>query len=133
MRLTLDDRRAKEICEAAYFQRWQLSDSASGSREPDEEWLFDRIRSLALDPGAAKPPDAARPSTPAHGQVEALRVGMSVLDASGRRAVELAYFGGMTVPAIASILALPEPDVRLAMRSALLHLGSLVKLGDGGQ
>ena len=62
--------------------------------------------------------------------VDALRAGLAGLDSTGRRAVELAYFRGMTVPTIASLLALSEAEIRLAMRSAMLQLGSLVR--DGG-
>lgn len=48
-----------------------------------------------------------------------------------RRALELAYFGGMPVSGIAELLAVPAPSLRTAMRRALLELGELGRKGQG--
>lgn len=89
---------------------------------------------VGLEEGTAAParsPAEHRPleRSSAYPRVDAIRAGLPGLDSTGRRAVELAYFRGLTVPTIASVLALPESEVRAAMRSAMLQLGSLVRDG----
>ncbi len=57
--------------------------------------------------------------------ISAIEHALGTLDATSRRALQLAFFGGLSVSAIAEELGEPVAEVRLALRRALLTLGSL--------
>jgi DNA-directed RNA polymerase specialized sigma24 family protein len=52
---------------------------------------------------------------------------MGRLEPLARRAIELAYFGGLGVDAIGELLDVPAAQVRQALREGLLQLGTLIK------
>lgn len=65
--------------------------------------------------------------------ISAIEHALATLDETGRAALQLAFFGGLRVAAIAEALDEPEAKVRLALRRALLRLGSLTEASDEHQ
>ena len=125
LRITGDAERAGAALEASYAAVWK---PASDAAEIDGE-LLGRIRVEALD---RRPTDGAMALRSVFAEstytfTTAVRDGITQIDPLGRRAVELAYFGGIGVTQIAEILGEPAATVRAAMRRALLELGSLVR------
>jgi RNA polymerase sigma factor (TIGR02999 family) len=58
----------------------------------------------------------ASPDTPADGDellhLDRVLVDLAAIDARRARVVEMRYFAGMTIPEIAVVLGVPEPDVK---------------------
>lgn len=57
---------------------------------------------------------------------EAVRNALSLIPESERRAVELAYFGGHSYRAVASMLGEPEGTVKSRIRSGLARLRTIL-------
>ena len=57
---------------------------------------------------------------------EAVRNALSLIPESERRAVELAYFGGNSYRAVASMLGEPEGTVKSRIRSGLARLRTVL-------
>ena len=57
---------------------------------------------------------------------EAVRNALSLIPESERRAVELAYFGGHSYRAVASMLGEPEGTVKNRIRSGLARLRTIL-------
>ena len=59
-----------------------------------------------------------------------LRGQLPHLSAKQRQSIDLAYFGGLSLPAISQLLALPLGAVNTRIRDGLLLLGRLIPAGD---
>ncbi len=126
LRITGDRERAARACEAAYVEAWN---NRPGEGAPSESALLGMVRVQALAIGAI-PPSTERED----GSYISPKQVRDVLDRQPlevRRALELAYFGGLPVSEIAELLAVPAPSLRTAMRRALLELGELGRKGQG--
>lgn len=125
LRITGDRERAARACEAAYVEAWNNRAGEAAS----ESALLGTVRVQALAIGAI-PPSTERED----GSYISPKQVRDVLDRQPpevRRALELAYFGGLPVSEIAELLAVPAPSLRTAMRRALLELGELGRKGQG--
>ena len=133
-RITRDDQRAEEACEAAYAALVAAHPPAGAWVEADEADLLDRVRAEGLTLQRRTLVEATDGPPPTYTDAAALRGALAGLDPEIRRALELAYFGGQSVPAIAELLGRPAEGLRAAMREALLLLGRMTRGEEtGGQ
>ena len=124
LRITADSERAGAAIEAAYIETWP----STGTDDLDGALLASvRSCALRLQPSGNANTIRSDGAIPAYTSATAIRDGLAQVDQLGRRAVELAYFGGIGVNHVAEILGQPTNLVRAAMRRALLELGSLVR------
>jgi hypothetical protein len=130
LRITASEEASVRVCEAAY-----AAACAGGAVTEGEAAFLGRVRSLALAEGGGPPPTMLRsdPRQPSYGEVTAIRAGLATVDPRGRRALDLAYYGGASVAEIAELIGEPEPTVRAALRGALLSLGQAVRQGQEGR
>ena len=117
---------AETVCELAYADCF-ATDSLN-----DELAFLQRVRSQALMLRGASSSSVVRSLSeePSYTEVNAIRAGLEQLGPLGplgKRALELAYFGGLGVSDIAGLLDEPVPVVRTALREALIQLGTLVR------
>lgn len=124
LRITSNAERAGAATEAAYIATW--SDRQAADDLPGRLLAAVRSRALELQGDNPAPAQTDQPLSP-YTSSTAVREGLAQVDALGRRAVELAYFGGVGVAQVAELLGQPPPAVRSAMRRALLELGSLLR------
>lgn len=141
MHLLQDADDAEDIVEETFWQVWQRARSYDPARGSVRTWLLTIARSRALDRLRARGrrPDAATdvstaellaapadddPAASAEGGERARRVGAALaeLPADQRRALELAYFGGLTQVEIAQALGEPLGTVKTRMRLGLRKL-----------
>lgn len=117
---------AETVCELAYADCF-ATDSLN-----DELAFLQRVRSQALMLRGASSSSVVRSLSeePSYTEVNAIRAGLEQLGPLGKRALELAYFGGLGVSDIAGLLDEPVPVVRTALREALIQLGTLVRSGE---
>jgi RNA polymerase sigma-70 factor (ECF subfamily) len=115
MRITQDRPAAETACEEAYLEAWR----ESGGRG-DVGRLLELVRDHALAKRTAS--SGSAPAATNGGNT--VTAALNNTDPLGRRAVELAYFGGLSVPEVASILESTAADVRRAMRTAMLSLAA---------
>ncbi len=119
---------AEGVVADAFAQLWREAPSFDPHRMSAFVWLTSTVRQRAL---AARSRDAAVPRVLVHegrGGAEsavsrALAVGSRTLDGLQARAVELAFFGGMSKRQIASELQLSEHVVAQLLRGAVETLG----------
>ena len=64
--------------------------------------------------------------------VKAIRDCLDVMDPAARRALELAYYGGLGVQAIADIIGQPVSELRPILRDVLLRLGAATLIQQEG-
>ncbi len=115
MRITQDRPAAEAACEEAYLEVWR-----EGDNRGDAGRLLEFVRDRAL----AKRTASSGSSQTASSGGNPVTAALNEADPIGRRAVELAYFGGLSVPEVASILETTAADVRRAMRNAMLSLAA---------
>jgi RNA polymerase sigma-70 factor (ECF subfamily) len=124
-----DRRLAEEACEAAYGELWERSGRVGvNAASWDEAALLTQVRERALQASAEARVARERSAGPGAAYMKAaVREGLEKLNPLARRALELAYFGGLPVREIAELLGEPPEVVRRAMREALLTLGALTR------
>ena len=131
MRITGDSTAAQDACEAAYIQFWREGPEAARTGPGREQMLLDLAREHALaaarhrEPPRQLPKDRGAPSAAAN--VRALHAGLGRLDDFSRRTLELAYFGGLTLPELTQILGMPLAEVRQRLREASLTLAAFTR------
>lgn len=137
---------AEDVVQEVFAQAWRQAARYDGARATVIGWLLmmtraraiDRIRARSVRPVAsgAAVPDLA---DPADGQEAAsitaeaaarVAAALDQLPETQRRAVELAYYEGLSQSDISERLREPLGTVKTRMRSALQKLR--VALGDGG-
>ena len=129
-RITGEAEAASAACEEAYRAIWRDREGLVPSAESEMD-LLGRVRGAALriSHERATQPIRSATETAAYMEADAVRVGMNALDPFARRTLELAYFGGLGVAQIVELVGKPAPDVRAALRTALLTLGALSRAG----
>ena len=110
---------AEQACEAAYVDVMHIAPGVELSRDK----LLCRVRFHALQARTTiRGAGSTATAPPSYKEVAGLRAALTTLDQKGRRALELACFGGLNVSEIAELMATPAAVVRAAMRDALLQL-----------
>ncbi|MGB6431450.1 MAG: sigma-70 family RNA polymerase sigma factor [Candidatus Acidiferrales bacterium] len=132
---------AEEIVQDVFLKLWHSADRYRAERGPLGPWLCTLARNRALDHLRLKREkqrrredsldgdftmhtSAPNPETLAQQSQQAVRVreSLSELPAAQQRAIELAYFEGMTHSEIAAALAEPLGTVKSWIRSGLLRM-----------
>lgn len=131
---------AEEIVQDVFLQLWRNAHRYEAARGPLEPWLFSLARNRALDHLRRKgekqrrregtlelQPAAVAAPNPEHvvdqkRRAERVRALMGSLPEQQRRAIELAFFEGMTHSEIAAALREPLGTVKSWIRNGLLRL-----------
>jgi RNA polymerase sigma-70 factor (ECF subfamily) len=143
VRLLIDRHQAQEVAQEAWLQVWQQAARFNPLRGSATAWVMriaharavDRIRSA----NAARLRDTAATAsnhlTASDVVVESallsieqsrLREQLPHLSDKQRQSIDLAYFGGLSLPAISELLALPLGTVKTRIRDGLLNLRALM-------
>lgn len=140
LRITRQPAAAEEIVQDVFLQLWRTADRFEVSRGHLEPWLFTLARNRALDQlrmktekqrrredaiegmPIASPPQNFEAGLDARRQGEKVRGVMALLPELQRKAIELAFFDGMTHSEIAQAMQQPLGTVKSWIRSGLLRL-----------
>jgi RNA polymerase sigma-70 factor (ECF subfamily) len=132
---------AEEVVQDAFLQLWRNAERYDESRGPFVPWLLTLARNRALDtlrlkserqrrreeqteelpPVVAAPPEFEKQLDNKR-RAEKVRTLMSFLNPQQRKAIELAYFEGLSHSEIAETLKEPLGTVKSWIRSGLLRL-----------
>lgn len=151
MRVLGDAREAEEAVSDAFLQAWRQAASFDPDRAQVASWLVMITRSRALDhrrawrrrevraeraaadtgeDGFASPVSRPAPDPDQHAEVEevrtAVRAALNGLPPEQKRAVELAYFAGLSHSEIAAELDEPLGTVKSRIRAAMEKLRGLL-------
>jgi RNA polymerase sigma-70 factor, ECF subfamily len=145
-RLVGDYARAEEISQEVFVRFWERSDRFDPRRGALRAFLLAMTHGRALDVVRSdvarhrrEERDVVRVSSAGHDADEqvvartvadAVRNALSLIPESERRAVELAYFGGYSYRAVASMLDEPEGTVKSRIRSGLARLRTVLAVQD---
>jgi RNA polymerase sigma-70 factor (ECF subfamily) len=130
LRVLRDASDAEDIVQEGFVQAWRQAARFDPARGTPEAWLCTMTRSRALDrlrrrtarreePGEQAPPAVA---TPRNEEALAVRKALDGLSDVQRRALELAYYEGLTQTEIAAKLGEPLGTVKTRIRTAMLRL-----------
>lgn len=143
--LLTDRGAAEEVTLDIYTDAWRRAASFDRTRGSATTWLLTLARSVCLDRLRVRRREASRNQpideettrigSTDSGPVERsarrddgvrLRRALSSLPVPQRRALEIAYFGGMSYSETAAALSLPEGTVKARIRAALSNLRRLL-------
>jgi RNA polymerase sigma-70 factor, ECF subfamily len=145
LRITGDRETAEEVVQDVFQNVWQAAGSFQPSVGSFATWLLGIARHRAIDATRSKRErERAREQTlddvrPADGETsldrevaqrllrDAVREALDALPANQRRAIELAYYGGLTRAEIAERLNEPLGTVKTRLRLGLLKLRDLLR------
>jgi RNA polymerase sigma-70 factor (ECF subfamily) len=131
---------AEDVVQEVFTQAWRQASRYDAERASAAAWLLNITRTRAIDRLRAartrqriSGSDERLELTPATGEsqedqviggerAERVRAALSVLGEAQRKAIDLAYFGGLTHGEIAERLSEPLGTVKTRIRSGLLKL-----------
>jgi RNA polymerase sigma-70 factor (ECF subfamily) len=121
---------AEDVVQEAFVQVWRQAARYDAARGSPEAWLCAIVRTRAIDRlrrrlSRREQPEAAEPAPAAAAGPEgalAVRQALKVLSADQRRALELAYYEGLTQTEIAHRLQEPLGTIKTRIRTAMLRL-----------
>jgi RNA polymerase sigma-70 factor (ECF subfamily) len=130
---------AEDVVQEVFSQAWRTAPSYRSSRGSVAAWLLMMARTRAIDRrrtrrsgtistdegGVERLPAASTPAADdliAREQEGHVRHAVSLLPADQRRALEMAYFEGMSQSEIAAALATPLGTIKTRIRAALATL-----------
>jgi RNA polymerase sigma-70 factor (ECF subfamily) len=130
LRVLRDAADAEDVVQEVFVQAWRQAARFDPSRGTPEAWLCTIARSRALDrlrrraarreeAGEQAPPAVA---TPRNEEALAVRKALDGLSEVQRRALELAYYEGLTQTEIAARLGEPLGTIKTRIRSAMIRL-----------
>jgi RNA polymerase sigma-70 factor (ECF subfamily) len=130
LRILRDTAEAEEVVQEVFVQVWRQAERYDPARGSIEAWICTIARTRALDrlrrrtSRREEPGDAAPGPTDTPRTVEALAVrkALESLSADQRRALELAYYDGLTQSEIAERLGEPLGTVKTRIRTAMIRL-----------
>jgi RNA polymerase sigma-70 factor (ECF subfamily) len=143
LRISQQATAAEEIVQDVFLHLWRHADRYDASRGPLEPWLFTMARNRALDflrlksekqrrledayeidppPSAATPAQAPELRIDQERRAVKVRAVMAELPETQRRAIEMAFFDGLTHSEIAAALGEPLGTIKSWIRGGLLRL-----------
>lgn len=130
LRILHDDTEAEDVVQEVFVQVWRQAERYDSSRGSPEAWLCTMARARAIDrlrrrASRREETPAAAPSASVAPRTEeafAVRKALDGLSDDQRRAVELAYYEGLTQSEIAQRLGEPLGTVKTRIRTALMRL-----------
>ena len=128
LRILRDATEAEDVVQEVFVQVWRQAERYDPSRGSAEAWLCTIARSRALDrvrrrTARREEPEAAAPGATARPRAEetlAVRAALESLSADQRRALELAYYDGLTQSEIAAHLGEPLGTIKTRIRTAMI-------------
>jgi RNA polymerase sigma-70 factor (ECF subfamily) len=138
-RLVGDDGRAEEVAQEVFVRLWERSHRFDAQRGSLRSFLLALTHGRALDvirsdtarrrreeaneaPTSRAPEPGVEAQVVAQSVADAMRLALSEIPETERRAVELAYFGGHSYRTVASMLGEPEGTIKSRIRSGLAKL-----------
>ena len=130
LRILRDRTEAEDVVQEVFVQVWRQADRFDPGRGSPEAWICTMARTRALDrlrrraSRREEPNDAAAPPSEAPRTEEAIAVrkALLTLSADQRRALELAYYEGLTQTEIADRLGEPLGTIKTRIRTAMIRL-----------
>jgi RNA polymerase sigma-70 factor (ECF subfamily) len=130
LRILRDTSEAEDVVQEVFVQVWRQAARFDTNRGSAEAWLCTITRTRALDrlrrraSRREEPADETPAATPAPRTEEALAVRKALdgLSDSQRRALELAYYEGLTQTEIAARLGEPLGTIKTRIRTAMIRL-----------
>ena len=130
LRILRDAADAEDVVQEVFVQVWRQASRFDPSRGAPEAWLCTVARTRALDrlrrrvTRREEPSESAPVSTVAPKTEEgmAVRKALEGLSADQRRALELAYYEGLTQSEIAKRLGEPLGTIKTRIRTAMIRL-----------
>ena len=130
LRILRDAAEAEDVVQEVFLQVWRQAARFDSTRGTVEAWLCTITRTRALDRLRRRtarredPEDAAPASSaiPASAEALAVRKALQGLTGDQRRALELAYFEGLTQSEIAERLGEPLGTIKTRIRTAMIRL-----------
>jgi RNA polymerase sigma-70 factor (ECF subfamily) len=130
LRILRNTAEAEDVVQEVFVQVWRQVQRFDPDRGSAEAWLCTIARTRALDrlrrrtarredPGETAPGATAAPKTE---EALAVRKALDGLSKEQRRALELAYYEGLTQTEIADRLGEPLGTVKTRIRTAMLRL-----------
>ncbi|SFI56269.1 ECF RNA polymerase sigma factor SigK [Nocardioides psychrotolerans] len=143
VRILRDQHQAEEVTQEIFLQVWQSAAQFDPSRGSAMTWLMtlahrravDRVRAsessrrrdtadVGLDVRTAYDETAAAVHTSLEGQ--RVHAALATLSPGQRRAIELAYFGGLTHTEVSRLLQIPLGTAKTRIRDGLRRLHDLL-------
>jgi len=135
LRILQDPADAQDVLQAVFLQVWRQASRYDASRGAPEAWLCTITRTRALDQlrrrvGPKTRADAGMPRhipTPPTVEKLAVQRALAALAPTQRRALELAYYEGLTQTEIAARLGEPLGTIKTRIRSGMARLREALK------
>jgi RNA polymerase sigma-70 factor (ECF subfamily) len=130
LRIVKDAAEAEDVVQEVFVQAWRQADRFDAARGTPEAWLCMMARTRALDrlrrrASRREEPEEAAPrpvDTPRTVESLAVRRALESLSPEQRRALELAYYEGLTQSEIAERLGEPLGTIKTRIRTAMIRL-----------
>ena len=132
LRITASPDTATKACENAYASLPALVRRVGGDFWRLETVFLNAVREMSLPQRALPSIPSTDPQGPSYTMVKAIRDCLDGMDPAARRALELAYYGGLGVQAIADIIGQPVSELRPILRDVLLRLGAATGIQQEG-
>jgi RNA polymerase sigma-70 factor (ECF subfamily) len=130
VRILRDRAEAEDTVQEVFVQVWQQAARFDPSRGTPQAWLctmartraLDRLRKRASRREEPELADSGSTATPRTEEALAVRAALDALPLDQRKALELAYYEGLTQSEIAERLAEPLGTVKTRIRTAMIRL-----------
>lgn len=130
LRILRDASDAEDVVQEVFVQAWRQASRFDAERGTPEAWLCTMARTRALDRlrrrvsrRENREEEAPAPTTtPKSAETIAVRKALEGLSEDQRRALELAYYEGLTQTEIAARLGEPLGTVKTRIRTAMIRL-----------